>query len=175
MRHLLFPFRWLDEKVQVAVDRGAFRLMEHLRCGRRVLVLILSLITITAFVPIVVSVLAMQDSFLGFALMALVLGYGGWGTLTLYAAGDRSIHHWRQYTLARTMVASMKLLIVGGLIVGAITGLPHAHLSAPMAASLTLAALAILGNVYIQRTPLSRPVEKPAEPAPTPTPAPANL
>lgn len=174
MGYLLFPFRWADEKVQTAVDRCAFRLMDHLRCERRVLTLMLSLLAVASFVPITVASLAKDGSFLGKAMLGGFLCYGGWSALTLHTAEDRSIHHWRHYVLARAMVATMKLMIISGIVLWAITGAPHADLTAPTAASLTLGALAILCGIYLQRTPLSRPVAMAEEPAPAPTSAPAK-
>jgi predicted MFS family arabinose efflux permease len=175
MKNALFPFRWLDEKIQGVVDRTAFRLMDRLRCERRVLTLMLSLIAVTAFVPIMVSVLTMQDSSLSLVLTTLCMGYGGWCMLTMHTVEDRSIHHWRHYILARVVVAVMKLAIVGGLIAGAIAVLRHPYLSAPVGASACLAALSLMASLYLQRTPLSRPVEKAAEPVPAPTSASADF
>lgn len=175
MRYLLFPFRWADEKVQALVDRCAFRLMEHLRCERRVLTLMLSLLAVASFVPMTAAILAKDGPFLGKAVTAAFLCYGGWSALTLHTAEDRSVHHWRQYILARAMVAAMKLMVISGIVLWAITGAPHAGLTAPTAASLTLGALAILCGIYLQRTPLSRPVAKVEKPASAPTSAPADL
>ncbi len=72
------------------------------------------------------------------------------------------------------MVASMKLLIVGGILLWAISGAPYAELTAPTAASLMMGAMAMLCATYLQRTPLSRPVAKTEAPEPISKSAPAE-
>lgn len=174
MRYLLFPFRWIDEKFQGVVDRCAFRLMDHLECERRVLMLMLSLLMVASFVPLAAAILTKDGTFLGKVTITIFLCYGAWNALTLHAQTDSDPARWRFYVLTRVMVASMKLLIVGGILLWAISGAPYAELTAPTAASLMMGAMAMLCATYLQRTPLSRPVAKTEAPEPISKSAPAE-
>ena len=174
MRFALFPFRWLDGKVQTAFDLAAFRLMEHLRCEKRILTLLVSLLAFASFVPIAVTVVMQADTFLDRAVLATFLGYGSWCLLTLHTKRGSDPERWRFYTLERIMTAVMKLMLIAGSIVWMVTGAPHAHLTTSSATSLAIASLSFLGIIYLMRTPLARPEKRLPEPAPNSDIAPAE-
>lgn len=174
MRYLLFPFRWVDEKVQSAVDRSAFWLMEHLRCELRVLGLMLSLVTLTSLVPITIAVLAKEGPFHTKVMMTFIFCYSGRVMLTTRAAEDRSVYHWRYYIFARAIVAAMKLFVISTGVILTVTDAADAELTAPLAASLIICMLAVMGIIYLERTPRSR-TEKAKKSGPAPKSATAEL
>ncbi|MFA5853498.1 MAG: hypothetical protein WC866_00270 [Patescibacteria group bacterium] len=155
MRFLLFPFRWVDEKIQAAFDRLTLRLMHRLSCSRSVLALMLGLITVVSFVPLAAGALTRPGMALEKAALAVFFIFAGYHALgTGLEPARKRPHPWQYYILERAIVAFLKISAIGAIAVLAAIG-STSNAAAPVAAGCAVSLLGLLGSIYLQRTPSS--------------------
>ena len=153
MRYPLFPFRWLDGRLQARFDKFAHRLLSRLGCDRNILMLILVLLGLAFFAPILVAAITETDSIIMKLLWVIFLVFSCRGLLTLHEAEDIHPDHWRFYTLDRAYVAVIKLLVAFCFVLTVATGMPYMDVQSTVGLNLT--GVIVLSTLYLRRTPLT--------------------